>query len=155
MRKKTDKEKEVLGKAEVILRLLQIDKENAGYAPLLDVIAYAYASPNKELMQIIETLSQKNYYLGIHTSHSKMDIKAELYSKIVHTVKTAIECGRKDYLVSLELDGLKVILQGNTGQELEELLIPEIGEKYRLYSNDEKIVHFFIKKILKAVKEEG
>lgn len=185
MRKKTDKEKEILGQVEVILRRLKIDKNNAGYAPLLDAIVYAYAFPDEGLTEIIDMLSKENYYLGLHLTHiksdleveinsesihtvktdiegvdeqnlqqknKKMDTRAEIYSEIVHTVKTAIEGGHKQYLKELQLDGLNVILHGKREGELEGLLLTEIGNKYRKYSNDEKIVLFFIKKILKAVK---
>lgn len=152
MRKKTDKEKEILGQVEVILRRLKIDKNNAGYVPLLDAIAYAYAFPDEGLTEIIDMLSKENYYLGLHVAHSEMDARAELYAKIVHTVKSAIEGGDGHYLRNLQLDSLMVILQGKRDKELEELLLTEIGDKYSQYSNDEKIVLFFIKKILKAVK---
>ncbi len=154
MRKKTDKEKEIMGQVEEVLRWLQINKDSAGYMPLLDSIVYAYAFPDEGLTDIIDMLSRENYYLGLHDENSNVDARDAIYSKIVSTVKSAIEAGDRQYMMYLQLDRLKVILQGKRGKELEDLLLTELGDKYRQYSNDEKIVLFFIKKILKAVKNE-
>lgn len=155
MRKRTDKEKEVLGRVESILRLLNLDKNDAGYVPLLDFIIYAYAFPEEELTKIVEILSIENYYLGIRSlNEENVSIVEALYSAMVHIIKFIIESGSDEDLVNLELYGMKVILKGKRGAELENILLDEIGEKYQQYSNDEKIVLFFVKKILKAIKEE-
>lgn len=154
MRKRTDKEKQTLGQVEVIFRQLRMDKNNGGYMPLLDTIVYAYAFPYEELTKIINDLSTENYYLGIRVGNTSITQKEMLYQEMVHTIKSAIDCPDKRYLKALELDGMKVILEGKSGAELEKVLLAEIGEKYLQYSNEEKIVLFFIKKILKKIKNE-
>lgn len=155
MRKRTDKERLVLGRVESIFRGLNLDKDDAGYVPLLDVITYAYAFPKEELTKIVEILSVENYYLGIRSLNGKNISQVEaLYSAMVHTIKFVIESGNNDDLATLELYGMNVILKGKRGVELENVLLDEIGEKYQQYSNDEKIVLFFVKKILKAIKGE-
>lgn len=158
MRKRTDKEKEVLGKVEAIFKNLDLDKENQGYVPLLDATVYAYAYPKQGLIEIIELLSRKNHYLGLLQLEGSQELRTtseRVYLAIVHTVKSGIERAEREYLEMLQLDSLEVILSGKRGVELEELLLHEIGEDYAEYSNDEKIVLFFIKKILKAVKNEA
>lgn len=156
MRKKTSKEKEVLGKIEYVLRQLYVSRDTVGYVPLLDAIAYTYAFPEKGILEAMEVLEKENYYLGVYPTDSKTaEDDAKLYPTIVHTVKTAIDSKNKSYLRTLQLDRMKVILDGKRGYELEEVLLAEIGEKYVQYSNDEKIVLFFIKKILKAIKKQG
>lgn len=153
MRERTDKEREALGRVEAIFRQLGTNKDGGGYAPLLDCIIYAYAFPNEPLTEVVEELSKENYYLGIRLAEKTDATKIEkIYSEMVHTIKSAIDCPDLKYLSSLGLDGMKVILQGKRGDELEAALLTEIGEEYHQYSNDEKIVLFFIKRILKAVK---
>ena len=153
MRKRTDKEIGAMGKVEAIFRQLGIDKDGGGYAPLLDCIIYAYAFPYTSLITVVEILSKENYYLGIRLADKADATQTEkIYSEMVHTIKSAIDCPNIGYLKTLELDGMKVILKGKRGKELEQVLLAEIGEKYHQYPNDEKIVLFFIKKILKAVK---
>ena len=153
MRKRTDKEIEAFGMVEAIFRQLRISKDGGGYAPLLDCIIYAYAFPDISLIDVVERLSKENYYLGIRLADRVDATQTEkIYSEMVHTIKSAIDCPNISYLKTLELDGMKVILKGKRGKELEKVLLAEIGKKYHQYSNDEKIVLFFIKKILKAVK---
>lgn len=153
MRERTPLEKEVLGKVEVIFRYLNIERETIGYVPLLDIIMYAYAFPEKSLNSIIKKLAKENYYLGIKSISTKNEMGYEetVYYEVVHTIKTAIERAEDVDLEELQLDKLNVILKGKRGLDLEEELLEEIGEKYAKYSNDEKIVLYFIKKILKAV----
>lgn len=157
MRKRTDVEKEVLGKVEVIFRDLKIERETIGYAPLLDIIIYAYAFPEESLTSIIGKLTEENYYLGIKCILVKnvISYKEAVYYEVVHTIKTAIERADDVDLKELQLDKLNIILKGKRGLALEEELIAEIGKKYEQYSNDEKIALYFIKKILKAIKKEA
>ncbi len=155
MRKRTQKEVIALGRVESIFRELNLDKNNEGYVPLLDVIIYACAFPEEELVKVVETLSIENYYLGIRFLDSKTGNKTEaLYAAMVHTIKATIESGDDEDLKNLELDKMKVILEGKRGEDLEKALLAEIGEKYHQYSNDEKITLFFVKKILKVIKDE-
>lgn len=153
MRKRTDLEKQVLGKVEVILRYLKIDRETIGYAPLLDIIIYAYAFPEESLTQIVSRITKENYYPGIQCIYNKnvMDFEKTMYFEVVHTIKRAIERAEFIDLKELQLDKLNVILKGKIGIDLEEELLAEIGERYSRYSNDEKIAVYFIKKILKAI----
>lgn len=155
MRKRTELEKAVLGKVEVIFRYLKIERETIGYAPLLDIILYAYAFPKESLTGIIKMLAKENYYLGIKSISAKnvMNYEEAMYYEVVHTIKTAIERAEDIDLKELELDKLNVILKGKRGVVLEEKLLIEIGKKYAQYSNDEKIALYFIKKILKAVNK--
>lgn len=157
MRKRTDVEKEVLGKVEVIFRYLKIERETIGYAPLLDIIIYAYAFPEESLTGIIKRLTEENYYLGIKNISTKnaVDYNVTVYYEVVHTIKTAIERADDIDLKELQLDKLNIILKGKRGVALEEELLSEIGEKYAQYSNDEKIALYFIKKILKAIKKRA
>lgn len=153
MRKREDKELEAMGKVEAIFRQLGINKNGGGYAPLLDCIIYAYAYPTTPLIGVVEFLSKNNYYLGIRLADKVGSTQTEkMYEEMVHIIKSAIDCPDLEYLSSLGLDKMKVILQGKRGDELEVALLAEIGEKYHQYSNDEKIALFFIEKILKAVK---
>lgn len=148
MRKRTEREREVIGKVEVIFRQLNILKDHGGYPPLLDIVVYAYAFPNEGFDEIISTLSEKNYYLGIPKNS-----KESICSEIVHIVKLAIERADDDYLAYLNLDKLRIILSGKRDEELEKELIHSIGEKYVKYPNDEKIVFFFLKRILEELKK--
>lgn len=153
MRERTEKEREALGRVEAIFRQLRINKDGGGYAPLLDCVIYAYAFPNVPLTEVVEKLSKENYYLGIRLAEKTDATKIEkTYSEMVHIIKSAIDCPDIGYLRTLELEGMKVILKGKKGEELKKVLLAEIGEKYAKYSNDQKIVLFFVKKILKAVK---
>lgn len=176
MRKKTDKEKEVLGSVEWLLRNLNIKNETLGYGPLMDIIAYAYAFPEEDLGDIVKLMEKENYYVGIfpERSRSKTDVvsepkenaeyviprfseqeknDAEMYPTLVHAIKTAIEGANQEYLQELELDKLNTILKGKLDEREEELL-SEIGAKYEQYSNDERIVFYFIKKILKRIDKD-
>lgn len=156
MRIRTKKEKEILGKVEVIFRQLNIYKGSPGYPILLDVTVYAYAFPEEGLEEIIDFLSKENCYLGFRDpEYQKLSPKEKMYAEMVHTVKSAIEGTDERYLEEIQLEGLNVILKGKRGKDLEEVLLSEIGEKYAQYSNDEKIVLFFVKRILKAVKNEA
>lgn len=153
MRGRTDKEIQAMGNVEAIFRQLGIEKDGGGYAPLLDCIIYAYAFPNVSLTEVVEILSKENYYLGIRLADKANATQTErIYSEMVHTIKSAIDCPDLNYLKFLGLDGMKVILKGKRGNELEQVLLAEIGKEYHQYTNDEKIVLFFIKKILKAIK---
>lgn len=153
--KRIDKRKEVLGRVEVIFRQLGVNKVDGGYAPLLDSIVYAYTFPDMPLTEVIEYLSKEKHYLRIRIANRIDATRLEkIYAEMVHTIKSAIDCPNINYLKVLGLDVMKVILEGKTGEELETVLLDEIGEKYQQYSNDEKIVLFFIKKILKEIKGE-
>lgn len=147
MRKRTEKEREVIGKVEAIFRNLDIDRNIVGYAPLLDITVYAYAFPKETFSKIMTDLSKQNYYLGVSGASE------EIYSEIVHIVKYTVERADNDYLAHLGLDKLQVILKGKRNEELERELIASIGESYSEYSNDEKIVFFFIKRILDELKK--
>lgn len=151
MRKRTDKEKRVIGKAESIFRQLKINRASGGYIPLLDTVVYAYAFPEKSLTEIVDTLTRENYYLGIRIAeNSNSNLQEKIYSEMVHTVKSALDCPNKELLKELGIDKLSVIL-GLRGEELEKSLMDELGPKYQDYTNDEKVVFFFIKKVLKAM----
>lgn len=147
MRKRNPKEIGIIGKVETIFRSLNIDRTLVGYAPLLDVTVHAYAFPEKDFNKIITDLSRENYYLGISSS------EGGIYSEIVHIVKYTVERANNDYLTYLRLDKLQVILKGKRDEELEKELIASLGENYSEYSNDEKIVFFFIKRILDELKK--
>ncbi len=153
MRKRTDKEKAVLGKVELILIQLDLAKDTAGYVPLLDAIACGYAFPEKELTQIICELAKENYYLGLHMFglDGVSNTEVALYSAMVHDIKTGIERANEEYLQNLQLDKLQIILKGKDEKVLEAELINEIGQKYVKYSNNEKIVLYFVRKILKVI----
>lgn len=148
MRTRTQEEKAVLGKVEVIMRNLCIKKTTRGYSPLLDIIAYAYAYPEKDILDIVEYLSGENSYVGVFLDVEDGDEKNvdnRIFPAMIRTIETAIERADNEYLKVLKLDKLKLILDEHSDEEL----ISEIGTKYEQYEHDEKILVYFVKKVLK------
>lgn len=164
MRKRTIKEKKVMGKVEEILRQLKITNSTPGYMPLLDTIVYAYAFPEQDFLDIIAYLERENYYVGIAPRKKENDADTktnpkttgskrneDILSAMVTSIETTIEKANTGYLSSLELNKLNKILpeEEKTTEEKENDLLSEIGEKYKKYTYDEKIIVYFSKKILK------
>lgn len=151
MRTRTQEEKAVLGKVEVIMRNLCIKKTTRGYGPLLDIIAYAYVYPEKDILDIVEYLSKENSYVGVFLDGEDEDgknVDNRIFPAMIRTIETAIERANNNYLKVLKLDKLKLILDEHSDDDL----ISEIGEKYSRYDHDEQILVYFVKKILKDLK---
>lgn len=149
MRTRSQQEKAVLGKIEVIMRNLCIKRTTRGYSPLLDIISYAYVYRDKDIVDIENFLEKENYYVAVFLKDesSKKNADNKMMPALIRTIETAIERADNEYLKQLKLDKLKLILDEHSDEEL----ISEIGEKYAQYNHDEQILVYFVKKVLKSL----
>ncbi len=149
MRKRTDGEKAAMGRIVPILEGLDIKKNTRGYMPLLDLMSYAAAYPNVKLRDIIDELSNNNTYIGISITEDKKD--NQVFPAMVRTIESAFERGRdtqlKDLGISKEVIDKVLDSKGDKEDQLE--LLEVLGEEYKSYSHEERIVFYFVKKILK------
>lgn len=149
MRKRTDGEKAAMGRIVPILERLDIKKNTRGYMPLLDLMSYAAAYPNVKLKDIIDELSNNNTYIGISITEDKKD--NQVFPAMVRTIESAFERGRdtqlKDLGISKEVIDKVLDSKGDKEDQLE--LLEVLGEEYKSYSHEERIVFYFVKKILK------
>lgn len=149
MRKRTDGEKAAMGRIVPILEGLDIKKNTRGYMPLLDLMSYAAAYPNVKLRDIIDELSKNNTYIGISITEDKKD--NQVFPAMVRTIESAFERGRdtqlKELGISKEVIDKVLDSKGNKEDQLE--LLEVLGEEYKSYSHEERIVFYFVKKILK------
>ena len=149
MRKRTDGEKAAMGRIVPILEGLDIKKNTRGYMPLLDLMSYAAAYPNVKLKDIIVELSSKNTYIGISITEDKKD--NQVFPAMVRTIESAFERGRdtqlKELGISKEVIDKVLDSKGDKEDQLE--LLEVLGEEYKSYSHEERIVFYFVKKILK------
>ena len=158
MRYKTDKEKEIMGKVELMLRRLKINRESEGYVPLVDIIVYAYAFPDESILDIAKKLNTENHYLGIAqydriAYYHKVQIKEgqTLLPALVRTIGFAIERADEQYLAELRMGKLVTIIKDT--EDAEEAFLSEIGEaKYGQYTHLERVLIYFVKKVLKYLK---
>ena len=149
MRKRTDGEKAAMGRIVPILERLDIKKNTRGYMPLLDLMSYAAAYPNVKLRDIIDELSNNNTYIGISITEDKKD--NQVFPAMVRTIESAFERGRdtqlKELGISKEVIDKVLDSKGDKEDQLE--LLEVLGEEYKSYSHEERIVFYFVKKILK------
>lgn len=149
MRKRTDGEKAAMGRIVPILEGLDIKKNTRGYMPLLDLMSYAAAYPNVKLRDIIDELSKNNTYIGISIIEDKKD--NQVFPAMVRTIESAFERGRdtqlKELGISKEVIDKVLDSKGDKEDQLE--LLEVLGEEYKSYSHEERIVFYFVKKILK------
>lgn len=149
MRKRTDGEKAAMGRIVPILEGLDIKKNTRGYMPLLDLMSYAAAYPNVKLKDIIDELSNNNTYIGISITEDKKD--NQVFPAMVRTIESAFERGRdtqlKELGISKEVIDKVLDSKGDKEDQLE--LLEVLGEEYKSYSHEERIVFYFVKKILK------
>ncbi len=149
MRKRTDGEKAAMGRIVPILERLDIKKNTRGYMPLLDLMSYAAAYPNVKLKDIIDELSNNNTYIGISITEDKKD--NQVFPAMVRTIESAFERGRdtqlKELGISKEVIDKVLDSKGDKEDQLE--LLEVLGEEYKSYSHEERIVFYFVKKILK------
>ena len=149
MRKRTDGEKVAMGRIVPILERLDIKKNTRGYMPLLDLMSYAAAYPNVKLKDIIDELSNNNTYIGISITEDKKD--NQVFPAMVRTIESAFERGRdtqlKELGISKEVIDKVLDSKGDKEDQLE--LLEVLGEEYKSYSHEERIVFYFVKKILK------
>lgn len=169
--KRTDKEKEVIGRLEAVLKnFLTVDFGSVGYNAIIDIIAYIYAfydelkkksklKPQDKLQiqdikGVIKLFSEKKSYLGLNSSgcSHQATVEEKLYVAMVHTIKSVMDTPEQEDLSSLGLDCMQIIIEGKQEKELEKELIEIFGEHYSICSNDEKIVIFFIKRIVEALR---
>lgn len=147
MRKRTEKEKEAMGRIVPVLESLKIKKSTRSYVPLLDVMSYAAAYPDVEFRDIIEELLKQNSYVGVNTSDPNSE--NQILPAMVRTVETAFERGNSDRLkeIGMSEDIIVKILDSDNYDESD--LLQVLGEKYKKYTHEERIVYYFIKKVLK------
>lgn len=149
MRKRTDGEKAAMGRIVPILEGLDIKKNTRGYMPLLDLMSYAAAYPSVKLKDIIDELSNNNTYIGISITEDKKD--NQVFPAMVRTIESAFERGRdtqlKELGISKEVIDKVLDSKGDKEDQLE--LLEVLGEEYKSYSHEERIVFYFVKKILK------
>ena len=149
MRKRTDGEKVAMGRIVPILESLDIKKNTRGYMPLLDIMSYAAAYPNVKLKDIIEELSNNNTYIGISITEDKKD--NQIYPSMVRTIESALERGQNEELEQLGISEkvIKKVLDSNGDEGDQQELLEVLGGEYKKYSHEERIVFYFVKKILK------
>ena len=152
MRKRTDGEKMAMGRIVPILEELDIKKNTRGYMPLLDTMSYAAAYPNVKLKDIIDELLKNNTYIGISLSEGKKD--NQIYPSMVRTIESAFERGKNEQLEKLGISGevIKKVLDSSGEEEEQQELLEVLGEGYKKYSHEERIVFYFIKKILRYLE---
>lgn len=151
MRKKSDKEKEILGRVVQVLNVLRIKKSTRGYAPLLDFISYAAVHPEVSLESISKYLLDNNTYIGISSGVYSRNHDKELMPSMVRTIETALERGNDESFRKLDMseDVIERILDSDTYTEID--LLEVLGEKYADYSHEERVVFYFVKKIVKYI----
>lgn len=149
MRKRTDGEKAAMGRIVPILEGLDIKKNTRGYMPLLDLMSYAAAYPNVKLKDIIDELSNNNTYIGISITEDKKD--NQVFPAMVRTIESAFERGRDTQLkeLSISKEVIDKVLDSTGGKKDQQELLEVLGEEYKSYSHEERIVFYFVKKILK------
>lgn len=149
MRKRTDGEKAAMGRIVPILEGLDIKKNTRGYMPLLDLMSYAAAYPNVKLKDILEELSNNNTYIGISITEDKKD--NQVFPAMVRTIESAFERGRDTQLKELGIskDVIDKVLDSKGDEEDQQELLEVLGGEYKKYSHEERIVFYFVKKILK------
>lgn len=147
MRKRTEKEREAIGRIVPILVSLDIKKGTRGYVPLLEIMSYAAAYPNVEFEDIIKELSEGNSYNGVNIWNK--DSENQLMPSMVRTIETALERGDNSRLeeIGISEEIIKRILDSDNYNKEE--LLQVLGEKYEKYTHEERIVYYFIKKVLK------
>lgn len=152
MRKRTAEEERVMGLVDPIFRRLAIKKATRGYTPLMDLICYAYANPEKKFPEIIDYLSRENFYVGVKSAEEHFS----LMPSIVRTIETALEGTNTEVLSEYGLEKLCVIVQDRNEAEqlqMQEELLSELGEKYAEYkTHEERVIVFFSKKLLKFIQ---
>ena len=147
MRKRTEAEKVTMGRIVPVLENLRIKQNTRGYAPLLDIMSYAAAYPNVEFRDIVSEMMNNNTYTGI--SMFTKEPENQLFPSIVRTIETAFERGRNEYLqeIGISEEVIRRVLHSENYDP--EDLLEVLGEKYADYSHEERIVYYFIKKVLK------
>lgn len=147
MRKRTEKEKEVMGRIVPILRSLDIKQTTRGYVPLLDIMSYAASYPEVEFEHIIKRLLNENNYIGINLINKNSE--NQIMPAMLRTVESAFERGNNEKLSKLGIsdDIISRVLDSDKYNETD--LVAVLGEKYENYTHEEKIVYYFIRKILK------
>ena len=147
MRKRTDAEKIAIGRIVPILENLRIKQSTRGYAPVLDIMSYAAAYPEVELRDIVAEMLKNNTYTGISLASKEPENK--LFPSMVRTIETAFERGKNEYLqeIGISEEVIKQVLNSHDYKEAD--LLKVLGEKYEEYSHEERIVYYFIKKVLK------
>ena len=147
MRKRTDKEKEAMGRIVPVFENLRIKQSTRGYAPLLDIMSYAAVFPEVEFRDIVNEIFTKNTYTGI--SPTSKEPENQLFPSMVRTIETALERGSNDYLkeIGISEEVIKQVLNSHDYEEAD--LLEVLGKKYAEYSHEERIVYYFIKKVLK------
>lgn len=149
MRKRTEAEKVAMGRIVPVLENLRIKQNTRGYAPLLDIMSYAAAYPNVEFKDIVSEMMSKNSYTGI--SIFSKEAENQLFPSLVRTIETAFERGKNEYLqeIGISEEVIKRVLYSDNYAP--EDLLEVLGKKYADYSHEERIVYYFIKKVLKHI----
>lgn len=147
MRKRTEAEKVAIGRIVPILRNLRIRQDISGYGPLLDIMSYAAAYPEVEFRDIVAEMLKNNTYTGI--SPTSNEVEDQIFPSMVRTIETALERGKNEYLqeIGISEEVIKQVLNSHDYKEAD--LLKVLGEKYEEYSHEERIVYYFIKKVLK------
>lgn len=152
MRTRTDQEKEAMGKVEPIFRVLKLKQVTPGTIPLMDIIIYAYAYPEEKFLEMFKLIEKENDYLGIRMEGVEERIDS-LKRAMVETIMTALEVNMT-VLEGFGLGKLRVIVDEDTDPQIdvETKLLEDIGEKYQDYTHEERVIVFFVKKVLKFIK---
>ena len=147
MRKRTEAEKIAMGRIVPILENLKIKQSTRGYVPLLDIMSYALVNPNVEFRDIVDEMLKSNTYTGI--SVVAKESENQILPSMVRTIETALERGHNEYLqeIGISEDVIRRILYFYDYDESD--LLQVLGEKYAIYSHEERIVFYFMKKVLK------
>ena len=150
MRKRTEAEKIAMGRIVPVLERLRIKKTTRAYVPLLDFMSYAAAYPDVEFNDIVKLLLEGNTYIGVNLADK--DSENQLMPSMVRTIETALERGKNEYLHEIGISE-EVIRRVLNSQDYDpEDLLQVLGEKYQKYTHEERIVYYFVKKVLKYLK---
>lgn len=146
MRKRTEKEKEAMGRIVPVLESLKIKKSTRGYVPLLDIMSYAAAYPEVKFKDIVNILLDGYTYIGITDAKNKP--LNHLFPAMVRTIETALEKSNDAALVQLGMSEEIITKILDSDNYNEDDLLAVLGEQYKDYSHEERIVFYFIKKVL-------
>lgn len=94
MRKRTEKEKEAMGLLAPIFRELSIKKGTRGYEPVMDLISYAYAYPDKKILEIMQNLEKENFYISIKMAKKPEEVEAKIQAAAKKAIVKALEEGK-------------------------------------------------------------
>lgn len=114
--KRSEQEKKAMGLVDPIFRYLSIKRATRGYMPLMDIIIYAYANEEKTFKEIMQYLSEVKFYIGVSEEPDEETVETRRKSvyrinpSMVRTIETALENSSDQQLREFGLEKLKILL---------------------------------------------